>query len=372
MVPVMLGLGILTSSAAAQTLTVLHSFTGADGRYPYAGLVQDAVGNLYGTTDMGGRGCGVVFEIDTSGAETVLYDFCSAYHCHDGCYASGGVVRDRSGNLYGSTVSGTVYKVNTSGIETVLHRFTGKSSDGCFPSGALFRDSAGNLYGTTEECGSSKACPHGCGVVFKVDTNGIETILHNFAGKSSDGCYPSGGPVQDAAGNLYVSATECGSSGHGGIYKVSKSGKETVIHNFKGSDGSYPYGTLILDKAGNLYGTTWRGGSSRLGTVFKVSHTGTETVLYSFTGSDGASPLGGVIMDAKGNLYGDTELGGSSGYGTVFELDTTGKETVLYNFTGSDGKNPFGGVIRDEAGNLYSTTLYGGSSNYGTVWKLTP
>ena len=116
---------------------------------------------------------------------------------------------------------------------------------------------------------------------------------------------------------------------------------------------------MLRDAAGNLYGTTSKGGSSGYGTVFKVSTTGKETVVHSFTGgANGAYPYAGVIMDTKGNLYGTTSEIGSSGYGTVFKVSTTGKETVLHNFTGgAHGAYPYAGVIMDAKGNLYGTTV---------------
>jgi uncharacterized repeat protein (TIGR03803 family) len=136
-----------------------------------------------------------------------------------------------------------------------------------------------------------------------------------------------------------------------------------------------------MDEQRNLYGTTYRGGSSGYGIVWKVSRKGKETVLHSFAGgtTDGASPQAGVIRDAEGNLYGVTTAGGSgtacgkSGCGTVYKLSKNGTLTLLHSFAGSDGQYPVGSLIMDANGNLYGTAAYGGSSGYyGTVWKLTP
>jgi len=371
---VVLVLGVVaTQSAQAQTFTVLYNFTGSsDGAYPYAILLRDAAGNLYGTTEVGGSGNGVVFKVDTSGKETVLYSFTGGA---DGGYPFAGVVRDKSGNLYGTTEAGgssalgTVFKVDTSGTETVLHSFAGGTTDGCYPYGGLLRDKAGNLYGTTADCGASSV-----GTVFKIDTSGAETVLHSFT--VSDGGYPFyTSLLMDKKGNLYGVTSSGGTSGEGVVYKLSKSGTLTVLHSFTGgaTDGCYPYGTPAMDKKGTLYGTAEACGSSSEGIVWKVSKTGTETVLHSFAGgsSDGGYPLAGVIMDAKGNLYGDTELGGTSSLGTVYKLSKTGTLTLLHSFAGSDGEIPFDDLIRDAKGTLYGTTEGGGSSSVGTAWKIT-
>jgi uncharacterized repeat protein (TIGR03803 family) len=172
--------------AQAQTYSVLYAFSGeSDGANSLAGLVRDAAGNLYGTTSYGGsavfgcqnRGCGVVFKLDTTGKETVLYSFCSEKNCTDGAAPSASLVRDAAGNLYGTTARGgvsgcsrtscgVVFKVDTTGKETVLHTFTG-GADGGVPDAGL-SDAAGNLYGTTLFGGDFGNCRSGRGVVFKL------------------------------------------------------------------------------------------------------------------------------------------------------------------------------------------------------------
>jgi uncharacterized repeat protein (TIGR03803 family) len=374
-VVLMLGL-VTTQSAQAQTFTDLYNFTGgADGGYPYATLVRDAAGNLYGTTYIGGSSSyGTVFKVDTSGTETVLYSFTGGA---DGGYPFAGLVRDTAGNLYGTTYYGgssnygTVFKVATSGTETVLHTFAGGTTDGCYPYGGLLRDKAGNLYGTTEVCGASSQ-----GTVFKVATSGTETVLHSFTGGTTDGGNPLyTSLLMDKKGNLYGVTYGGGTSSEGVVYKLSKTGTLTVLHSFSGgtTDGCYPYGTPAMDKKGNLYSTTDSCGSSSVGILWKVSKKGTETVLHNFAGgsTDGAYPIAGVIMDAKGNLYGDTDGGGTSSLGTVYKLSKTGTVTLLHSFAGSDGEIPIGGLIRDSKGTLYGDTVEGGSGSYGTVWQLT-
>lgn len=379
---VVLVLGVVTiQSVQAQTFKVLFNFTGsADGESPYGSLVRDTAGNLYGTTEAGGTsGAGTVFKVNKSGTHTVLYSFKGG---SDGANPYVGVIRDAAGNLYGTTANGgasglgTVFKLTKTGNEKVLYSFAG-GSDGCYPYGGLLRDAAGNLYGTTEVCGAS-----GVGTVFKLTNTGKETVLHSFAGGSSDGEFPSfTSLLMDTSGNLYGVAEQGGTDNLGVVYKLSKSGKLKVLHSFAGgtSDGCDVFGTPVMDAEGNLYGTANACGSAHVGIVWKVSQKSKETVLHTFTAgsSDGAEPIAGVIMDANGNLYGDTYQGGSANLGTVYKLNKTGKVTLLHTFTGPDGDYPYSGVIRDSAGNLYGTTIHGGSGQQcqngcGTVWKLKP
>ncbi len=149
----MIVLGFGTASPCAYGQGWLFSFNGADGSIPMAGVVRDSAGNLYGTTFYGGLGSGVVFKVDASGNDTTLHKFtCGA----DGCSPSAALIRDAAGNLYGTTVNGgdpicqcgVVFKMDKNGNETVLHTFIG-GQDGANSYAPLIRDAAGNLYGTT-------------------------------------------------------------------------------------------------------------------------------------------------------------------------------------------------------------------------------
>jgi len=371
---------VLTALAPAQTFTTLYNFTGgSDGGYPYAAVLRDKAGNLYSTTYAGGAsGYGVVFKLDTAGNETVLYSFAGG---SDGANPVAGLTADSSGNLYGTTEVGgpsgvgTVFQLSKSGKETVLYSFTG-GSDGCYPTGGLLRDKAGNFYGTASECGGTGKY----GTVFKLSKNRQFTVLHGFAGGSSDGRFPQFTTVlMDKAGNIYGVTEQGGRADSGVVYKLSKTGKIKLFYSFGGgTDGCDVFGIPVMDKQGNLYGTANACGPYHFGIVWKVSQKGKETVLHSFAGgsSDGSEPVAGVIMDAKGNLYGDTYQGGSYNLGTVYRLDKKGTLTLLHTFSGSDGSYLYAGLLRDAAGNLYSTTLYGGSghgcnNSCGTVWQIT-
>ena len=306
--------------ASSMYFSVLHSFDGADGRGPIASLIIDSAGNLYGTTDEGGSSQdGAVFKVDPTGDEVVLHSF----NVLDGIGPQAGLVRDAVGNLYGTTVGGgpphkrdgVVFKLDPNGNEVVLHSFSGRN--GNTPQAQLIRDAAGNIYGTTYIGGGSPNCFAGCGVVFKLDPSGVKTVLHRFDG--ANGKNPTAGLVQDAAGNLYGTTEYGGTLNMGVVFKLGPSGKETVLHSFSGADGKYPgAGCLVQDADGSLYGTTVRGGppyasvGQGLGVVFKLNPNGHETVLHSFNGSDGDGPNAGLVRDATGNLYGTTVNGGSS------------------------------------------------------------
>src|SRR5271167_2135923 len=335
---------------------VLHNFNdnGTDGYYPYASLIFDAAGNLYGTTSFGGAyGYGTVFELTpTAGGgwtETVLHSFGNGT---DGAEPYASLIFDAAGNLYGTTQYGGIYHVGTAfeltptagggWTATVLYNFgsrSGSGTDGYWPS-SLILDAAGNLYGTTQSGGT-----HGVGMVFELtptaDGGWTEQVLHNFGSSGTDGAFTQAGLIFDAAGNLYGTTFEGGSYILGTVFELTPTAgggwTETVLHSFgNGTDGAYPYASLIFDAVGNLYGTTQHGGtynfcSGGCGTVFELTPTAggdwTEQMLLNFNGTDGANPDVGLIFDAAGNLYGTTQSGGTyhncnGGFycGTVFEL----------------------------------------------------
>jgi uncharacterized repeat protein (TIGR03803 family) len=255
---------------------------------------MDATGNLYGTTGFGGASnAGTVFKLDPSGNKTVLYSFKGG---SDGDVPVAGLIMDAAGNLYGTTEDGgssncsfgcgIVFELDPAGNETVLHSFTGSPGDGGRPVAGLIMDTAGNLYGTTAEGGSGTCTVingipvSGCGTVFKLDPAGNETVLHSFTG-GSDGIQALAALLMDAAGNLYSTTELGGSFGSGIVFKLDPSGNETLLHTFTGgNDGAAPlFASLIMDTAGNLYGTTQNGGGSSnctvgCGTVFKLDTAG--------------------------------------------------------------------------------------------------
>jgi uncharacterized repeat protein (TIGR03803 family) len=338
----------LTSKAnGSWTESVIYSFLGyTDGSYPYASLIFDRQGNLYATAAVGGaQNIGAVFKLVPNAGggwtESVIYSFLGG---KDGSNPYASLIFDQRGNLYGTTGtggslgSGTVFKLtpNADGSwdESVLYSFIG-GEDGDRPLASLIMDAAGNLYGTTAFGGGAKnSC--GCGVVFELMPNAdgtwTESVLYRFTG-GRDGGNPDAGLIFDQAGNLYGTA-EVGGKCCGVVFKLMRqtdgSWVESVLHGFSGPDGDEPAAGLIFDAAGNLYGTTVLGGDLSLcggngcGVVFKLVPNSngkwTETVLHRFLDRPGAFPYAGLIFDASGNLYGTTFGDGNSTLGSVFEI----------------------------------------------------
>lgn len=337
---------LVHNSDGSWTYRVLHSFNGSDGGFSYAGLVFDGRGNLYGTTKGYNGSGGNVFELSPGSGgvwtESVLHAFTGGW---DGGQPLTGLTLDRIGNVYGTTSlggasnSGVVFALGHVSIlnwhELVLHAFAG-GNDGSAPNGPLVFDASGNLYGTT--FGDTTHA----GTVFRLTPNRLsfgwtETILYEFQGipygSGPDGANPAAGLIFDGAGNLYGTTEFGGAVAGGTVFKLTPnpggSWTESVLHDFQGgNDGNNPAGGVIVDAAGSLYGTTLFGGPNTHGTVFKLTPSGgghwTETVLYGFAGRlDGGWPGAGVILDSAGHLYGTAVLGGTGGGehgGVVFEV----------------------------------------------------
>jgi len=378
-----------TTGATAQILTTLHSFDGGDGANPYARLVQAANGDLYGTTYWGGandscgnfNGCGTVFKITPSGTLTTLYSFCAKSDCADGFSPYAGLIQAADGNLYGTTFGtgdngncgnfnscGTVFKITPSGTLT-LHSFDG--TDGAYPNGGLAQATNGNLYGTTGQGGAN-----GPGTVFKITPSGTLTTLYNFCSQSNctDGAFPYAGLVQATNGNLYGTTSGGGANNYGTVFKITPSGTLTTLHSFDVTDGAYPQAGLVQATDGNLYGTTGGGGANNDGTVFKITPGGTLTTLHSFDGTDGAYPNGELVQATDGKLYGTTVEAGANSAGTVFKITPGGTLTTLHNFCSQsncpDGASPYAALVQDTNGTFYGTTELGGANREGTVFSL--
>jgi len=272
---------------APWTETVLHSFTGGtDGGNPYAGLVQDKAGNLYGTATAGG----------------------SAKH-------------------------GTVYKLTSTGSswqQAVLHTFSG-AADGDTPYAPVVFDARGNLYGTTYQGGAS-----GLGIVYRLlprqSGEWAENILHTFQGGSkNDGAQTFAGVVLDKNGNVFGSTIGGGKFNYGTVFELVAANRfaSAILHSFNLDlkDGTFP-NDVIFDATGNLWGTTQGAGQNDgNGTIFKLTRGSsgwTETVEFTFQGSkDGTYPDVGLFMDGESHFYGATIWGGTLGPtngGVTFEF----------------------------------------------------
>jgi len=414
---------------------VLYSFQGGttDGALPAGGVVFDAAGNLYGATQQGFGlcppiDCGSVFQLSPPmkkgdpWTETVLHAF-TGNSDGDGNVPVGGLIIDKSGNLYGTTGyggtgdcvvletkvgCGIVYEMTppqTKGgawTETVLYSFQG-DKDGYLPVGALTFDGVGNLYGATEYGGGYGSCnsPYYqyCGTVFKLsvpktkDGKWEEKVLYSFK-SGTDGANPNGGLVFDNKGAIYGTTYAGGnqgckydaSVGCGTAFELEPPAdkgslwKEAVLQRFSADEGN-PWAGMIFDGEGYLYGTT-------LSTVFRLappskkSDRWKETILYTFD-SDAYGPQGALIFDQAGNLYGTT-YSGNTFSGTVFRLKPPNRDGgawtfgILYGFTGSpDGAQPAASLVFDKHGDMYSTTQKGGTGSCsfygcGTVFEVNP
>lgn len=382
---------LISASAQSKGFSLLYTFTGSpDGSAPNY-LIQTADGTFYGTTFSGGAyGYGTVFEIDSTGTETIVYSFQGTT---DGSGPQG-VVLDSLGNIWGTTQSGgadgygTLFKIAGDGF-AVRHSFAGYPLDGEDPIGPPVMDAAGNLYGITQG-GGNGSCEigpfEGCGMVFAFNTfSGYEGVVHNFTGWPTDGASPAA-LVINSKGDLYGTTalggtTDCTNDtpGCGIVYKLSSTGKESILHSFTGSpDGDNPTG-LVLDPQGNIYGSTVEGGGG-LGNIYELPVSGKIIQLYSFTGgSSGENPEGSLARDKAGNLYGSTLNGGpskgcaGSGCGTIFKVSSSGKETVLFVFPPDDvdGTSPTSGVFLGMSGELYGVAPFGGTG-YGVAFEQKP
>jgi uncharacterized repeat protein (TIGR03803 family) len=386
--------------AQAQTLQVLHRFTGVDGEYPDAGLSIDAQGRLYGTTSRGGtNGYGTVFRLTHMGTGWVQ-DVLSDFSYTDGAYPVSRVILGPDGTLYGTTSGGgengygTVFNLQPPATacktplcpwrETVIHNFEGFSNDGADPQGDLVFDQAGNLYGTTTQGGQ-----YGDGTAYELTkVNGVwsESKLYSFTLLAAS---PYAGVAIDGVGNLYGTIPYAyGCEGYfGAVYELSPSGSGwtmQIIYCLQQGEGAYPFAGLIFDSAGNLYGATSDGGEENGGTAFELSPINggwSFSVLYSFAGNNlfGNGPRANLAFNESGQLYGTTFEGGANQLGSVFKL-TPGAGgwtyTSLYDFNDPyAAAYPISNVVFDSSGNLYGTTTVGGPPalcDCGTVWQVTP
>jgi uncharacterized repeat protein (TIGR03803 family) len=321
------------------TLSTVHSFSNEAGGESPTGLALGLNGHLYGTTEFGGQsstcptprmGCGTVFGFNANGTISTLHSFSGA----DGKYPVGGLTLGSDGNFYGTTKGiivrgtsyGNVFKITPTGVFTVLHAFS--NTDGANPAGPLVLGTNGNLYGTTTAGGTN-----GGGTVFMITTGGTLTTLHNFNPSSADGdgSSPVGALVQAADGNFYGTALLGGPTCNGDvvdlgtIFLISPGGRTfQTVYDFctAGGQGSNPDTGLVLGADGNFYG----GASGILlsspvenATLFEITPKGVLTTLYNFSYSTNLT----LMQATNGTFYG-TATGSSNGIDppTIFSLST--------------------------------------------------
>lgn len=358
-------------AAASQVLTTIVNFGPGSGSNPESTLIQDASGNLYGTTFVGGvDGMGTVFSFLPNGTLTTLHSFLSS----DGAYPECGLAQGSDGNFYGTAANGgsngqgTVFKITSQGSFSTLYNFN--STDGVVPYGGLVQANDGNFYGTTTQGGDNAA-----GVVFQMTPQGSLTVIHSF--NYDDGYEPTAALVQGTDGNLYGTTLYGGVNKLGVVFAITPDGVLTVLHKFAGADGFQPYAGLVQASDGNFYGTTQNGGDNDVGTVFRITPSGTLTTLHSFARSDGAYPNAALVQATNGKLYGTTQNGGAHlDAGTMFSITLDGTLTKVYDFCSIfttsciDGRNPAAGLLQALDGSLYGTTYAGGPADLGTAFSL--
>ena len=411
---------LVAGAGMAQTTNVLYRFQ-YDGLMPsgfshgeilYDELVQGADGNFYGTTTLGGsgtclgpfgvQGCGTVFKITPSGAQTVLFNFPYDPNTNtavDGIYPYGGLVQGRDGNFYGTTSGGgnalgvcngtlgcgVVFKITPTGTFTGLHTFNGvfgTPAEGGVPTGRLILGRDGNLYGTTNEGGLTADGVANQGTIFRISPSGAFTTLISFEGDFNgftDPSQPYAGLVQGKDGRFYGTTRFGGTSGFGTIFSYSPSAGLKVLHSFVElpgqifPDGEFPLAALLQASDGNLYGTASDGGALstyyQCGTLFKITTKGVFTKLWDFnttaTPLNGFIPYGGLIQASDGNLYGTTQAGGGTpNSGTVYELTLGGTLSQVTSFDSTTtGAAPQSVPLQAADGTLYITNSIDGGTN---------
>jgi uncharacterized repeat protein (TIGR03803 family) len=336
------------------TFSSLYNFAGGnDGALPnLAPVVFGPNDTLYGTTYNGGgsgcsgNGCGIVFNLQPPPT------FCRSIDCP--------------------------------WTEKVLYRFTG-GADGGNASGALVFDSSGNIYGTARQGGDSGCAGNGCGTVYKLTHSGsnwTQNVIYSFTGGSDQGL-PDSGVIFDSSGNIYGTNQGCyGNSGT--AFELTPQGSGwtyNLLYTFGSDGGNCPLAGLIFDDAGNLYTATviYSGKANEL-SFSGGSWTITNSYTFGQNNGDTCGPYGSLVTDGAGNFYGTTYCDGANGLGSVFKLTLTGggfTYTDLHDFAGSDGANPESSVVIDSSGNLYGTASMGGTGTActggcGVVWEITP
>lgn len=361
---------------AAQTLTLVHSFSGPDGSTPCAGILLASDGNFYGTTvDGGANGFGTIYAINSQGILNTVYSFAET----DGSYPMSALIQGSDGALYGTTNAGgahnlgTIYRITAAGALTTLYSFSGP--DGNNPYGSLLQGPDGNFYGTTAGGGAGASGNlGGFGTVFQLTLAGKLTLLHSFQGQpGGDGGFPFSNVVYLGNG-YFAGATARGGTADnfGVVYFVNVAGDITEPVLFDGSNGDGGFGGLILGTDGNEYGVTMGDGEYGFGTLYRVTPAGEESVLSNFgAGGQPYNAFGNLVQASDGNFYGASNSNSNYGYGSLFEFNPATASLLTFDFAGSNGSAPYSTLIEASGGSLWGTTSAGGAHGMGEVFKFT-
>lgn len=352
--------GTVFKVTPAGAFAPLYNFSGADGAYPTSGLTLGTDGNFYGTTNAGGaNNAGTIFKITPTGVLTMLHGFNGS----DGGSPYAPPVLGKNGSYYGVTYLGTAYSITSAGKFTLLTiSIPGRSF------APLVLASDGNFYGTTPEGGSLNE-----GTVFKMSASGAVKIVYSF--DVTHGAQPYGPVVQGSDGFLYGTTTAGGLVGGAGgiVFKLSTKGVITVLHEFDAhstTDGLQPVAGLVAATDGNFYGATTYGapgGSALYGTLFKITKSGTYSVLHVFDQTHGATQDATSMQHTNGVLYGLPGTGGVAS-GGVFDSLAMGISPFVSLVGNNSG--PAGQTIEILGSGLTGTTsvMFGpGSASFAVV-----
>ena len=370
------------ATASAQTFTRLANFDGADGSAPRGALTQGLDGNLYGAAIGGGStgncygasGCGTVYQATTAGVITVMHQFSTS----EGAHPPAAPVLGTDGNLYGVTnrggshTNGTFFQMTPDGTLTYLYNFAGAA--GMQPAGGLALGVDGSFYGTAFAGGA-----YHMGDIFRVTSTGAYKRLYSFCAQSGcpDGEVPQDGLVLAHDGNFYGVTAAGGANKFGTVFKITPAGVFATLHTFCAqtgcTDGATPNVTLVEGRDGNLYGTTEQGGANNSGAVFRITRAGAYTILHNFCSqpgcADGANPQAGLVLGSDLNFYGTTTASASHSRGTIFKVNTQKQFQVVYSFQATDGQFP-SQLTQLTDGNFYGTMQVGGTGGVGTFFSL--
>lgn len=343
-------------------------------RMPSASLLAHPDGHLYGTSYAGGKHqAGTIFRVAPDGRVTVLHHFSGPDGKHPQLAA---LLLARDGHLVGTTVEGgayghgTAFKMNPDGQLKLLHAF-GRGNEGRSPAGALVEGADGQFYGVTTYAKGDTVVAHG--TVFRMSAHGKVTTLHEFTPDCLLGCRPTG-LVDGGDGHLYGTTLAGGPRDMGTVYRLSLAGELVQVHAFDpATEGAWPRAALTRDADGELYGVTSTLGPHGHGTVFRVSRDGAIGVLTVLTERRGHPVPSPLLAASDGGLYLATLDGGGHGQGAVVRVDKGGGDEIVHSFRLGQQAHPWaGGLVQAGDGALVGTTQFGlrKRGRFGTVYRI--
>ena len=350
--------------------TSIASFGYSEGAYPNMNLMKSPVdGSYYGVTQFGGSGYrGTAFRVSSTGVYSTLHSFTGA----EGRFPSSPLVQEPGGPIYGALPSagpngyGDLFSMTANGSLTDILDF---SNSTYFLNPYLIASPDGNYYGILSDGGAFF-----CGAVLKI-ASGVVTDLADLPSSLASGL-SANEMVDGGDGYLYVVNNGGGANNKGAIFRLLKStGDVALLYSFDGTNGQFPNAALILGADGYLYGTTPGGvGPTANGTVYKIARTDpfAVTLVHAFANSEGIQPYSPLVQDpSTGIFYGTCRFGGANAKGTIFSMTADGTVTKLYDFDGTAGQTPYAALLQIDSVSFMGATSAGGAHEAGTVFKFT-